>query len=152
MILTNLFKEKKKSYKRYAAKNSNEVDSEEEKLKEMESHLIKNKKIKISYPKPKQKKTQKTLNDLILKKESEEIDSKSTQAFSKKTENLFDNSKKADIIMKEENDKNAHLLELSEETKNIMNLIYNKKRKEKLNKINNKENDYSLLTIPDEQN
>ena len=152
MKLTNLFKEKKKSYKRYAAKNSNEVDSEEEKLKEMESHLIKNKKIKISYPKPKQKKTQKTLNDLILKKETEEIDSKSTQAFSKKTENLFDNSKKADIIMKEENDKKAHLLELSEETKNIMNLIYNKKRKEKLNKINNKENDYSLLTMPDEQN
>ena len=89
---------------------------------------------------------------MILKKESEEIDSKSTQAFSKKTENLFDNSKKADIIMKEENDKKAHLLELSEETKNIMNLIYNKKRKEKLNKINNKENDYSLLTMPDEQN
>ena len=152
MKLTNLFKEKKKSNKRYTTKNSNEVDSEDEKFKELESHLINNNKIKILYPKPKQKKTQKTLNDLILKKEKDEIDSKSTQAFSKKTDNLLNDSKKADEIMKEEKEKKAQLLELSEETKNIMNLIYNKKRKEKLNKINNKENDYSLMIMPNEQN
>ena len=69
MKITNLFKEKKKSQKRYAMKNASEVDSEEEKFKELDSHQIKNKKIKFLYPKPKPRKTQKTLNDLKYEKD-----------------------------------------------------------------------------------
>lgn len=62
--ITNLFKEKKKSNKRYTIKNDLGIDSDEEKSKELESHDIKNKKIKFLYPKPKPRKTQKTLQDI----------------------------------------------------------------------------------------
>ena len=151
MKLTSVFKEKKKSNKRYAIKNFAEVDSEEEKFKELESHQIKNKKLNIFYPKPKAKKIQKTLNDLEYENNNKGNESKSTQACSKKIDNILNTSKKNDIIMKEDKDKKEDLLELSEETKNIMNLIFNKKREEKLNKISNKENDSTLMRLSDEQ-
>ena len=150
MKLTNLFKEKKKSNRRYAAKNIAEVDSEEEKFKELESHEIKKKKIKMIYPKPKPKKIQKTLDDLKHENNNKGNESKSTQACSKKIDNIFKSSKKSDIIMKEDKDKKEGLLELSEETKNIMNLILNKKREERLNKISNKENDSSFMEVSEE--
>ena len=130
MKLTNVFKEKKKSNKRNP-KNIVEVDSEEEKFKELESHQIKNNKIKILYPKPRPKKIQKTLDDLKYGNNNKGNESKSTQAFSKKIDNIFNSSKKADIVMKEDNNKKEELLELSDETKRIMNLIYNKKREGK---------------------
>ena len=151
MKLTNVFKEKKKSNKRNP-KNIVEVDSEEEKFKELESHQIKNNKIKILYPKPRPKKIQKTLDDLKYGNNNKGNESKSTQAFSKKIDNIFNSSKKADIVMKEDNNKKEELLELSDETKRIMNLIYNKKREEKIHKISNKENDSTLMKTSEEQN
>ena len=154
MKITNLFKEKKKSQKRYAMKNASEVDSEEEKFKELDSHQIKNKKIKFLYPKPKPRKTQKTLNDLKYVKDTTGTESKSTQAFSKKIDDILEISNKNSITTNEENpkEKKDDLLELSETTKNIINSIFNKKKEERLNKLSNKENDSSLLKIPHEQN
>ena len=154
MKITNLFKEKKKSNKRYAMKNSSEIDSEEEKFKELDSHQIKNKKIKCLYPKSRPRKTQKTLNDIKFEKDIKGIESKSTQAFSKKMDNILDNSDKNNILINddEQKEKKDDLLELSETTKNIINSIFNKKKEERLNKISNKENDSTLLKIPEEQN
>ena len=152
MKLTNLFKEKKKSSKRYTAKNVAEVDKEEEKLKELESHEIKKKKIKMLYPKPQQKKIKKTLDDLNHDNNNKGNESKSTQACSKKIDNIFNSSKSSEIIMKEDKDKKEDLLELSEETKNIMNSILNKKREERLSKISNKENDSTFMKSSEESN
>jgi len=152
MKLTNLFKEKKKSSKRYNAKNVAEVDKEEEKLKELESHEIKKKKIKMLYPKPQQKKIKKTLDDLKHDNNNKGNESKSTQACSKKIDNIFNSSKSSEIIMKEDKDKKEGLLELSEETKNIMNSILNKKREERLSKISNKENDSTFMKSSEESN
>ena len=154
MKITNLFKEKKKSNKRYAMKNSSEIDSEEEKFKELDSHQIKNKKIKCLYPKSRPRKAQKTLNDIKFDKDIKGIESKSTQAFSKKMDNILDNSDKNNILINddEQKEKKDDLLELSETTKNIINSIFNKKKEERLNKISNKENDSTLLKIPEEQN
>ena len=154
--ITNLFKEKKKSNKRSNMKNTDGLDSDDEKLKEFESHQFKNLKIKFKNPKQKSRKTQKTLLDLKeLKepKESQYNDSKSTQAFSKKYENLIDelntknkNDDLKEIVMKDEtNHKPTSIFELSSKTKNILNQVANKKREERQNKISNKENDSSLL-------
>ena len=84
--ITNLFKEKKKSNKRSNMKNTDGLDSEDEKLKEFESHQFINQKIKFKFPKQKPQKAQKTLLDLKKSKEIQDTDSKSTQACSKKYE------------------------------------------------------------------
>ena len=150
--ITNLFKEKKKSNKRYTIKNDLGVDSDEEKSKELESHEIKNKKIKFLYPKPKPRKTQKTLQDLKYEKNSKGTESKSTQACSKKADKICANLDNIDGDIKEDKDKKNNIFELSEATKNIINSIHNKKKEEKLNKICNKENDSTLMKITEEQN
>lgn len=150
--ITNLFKEKKKSNKRYTIKNDLGIDSDEEKSKELESHDIKNKKIKFLYPKPKPRKTQKTLQDLKYEKNSKGTESKSTQACSKKADNICANLDNIDGDIKEDKDKKNNIFELSEATKNIINSIHNKKKEEKLNKICNKENDSTLMKITEEQN
>ena len=150
--ITNLFKEKKKSNKRYTIKNDLGVDSDEEKSKELESHEIKNKKIKFLYPKPKPRKTQKTLQDLKYEKNLKGTESKSTQACSKKADNICANLDNIDADIKEDKDKKNNIFELSEATKNIINSIHNKKKEEKLNKICNKENDSTLMKITEEQN
>ena len=160
MKITNLFKEKKKSNKRYNLKNNDGMDSDDEKFKELETHFFKNKKVKFQYPKAKPKKTLKILLDLKDKKDSSENDSKSTQALSKKNENLLKEEIKSnikerkveykDIEMKVEEEsklaQNAeNLFELSLKTKNVLNKVMNKKKEEKQNKISNKENDSSLF-------
>ena len=150
--ITNLFKEKKKSNKRYTIKNDLGIDSDEEKSKELESHDIKNKKIKFLYPKPKPRKTQKTLQDLKYEKNSKGTESKSTQACSKKADNICANLDNIDADIKEDKDKKNNIFELSEATKNIINSIHNKKKEEKLNKICNKENDSTLMKTTEEQN
>ena len=150
--ITNLFKEKKKSNKRYTIKNDLGIDSDEEKSKELESHDIKNKKIKFLYPKPKPRKTQKTLQDLKYEKNSKGTESKSTQACSKKADNICANLDNIDADIKEDKNKKNDIFELSEATKNIINSIHNKKKEEKLNKICNKENDYTLMKTTEEQN
>jgi len=150
--ITNLFKEKKKSNKRYTIKNDLGIDSDEEKSKELESHEIKNKKIKFLYPKPKPRKTQKTLQDLKYEKNSKGTESKSTQACSKKADNICANLDNIDEDIKEDKDKKNNIFELSEATKNIINSIHNKKKEEKLNKICNKENDSTFMKITEEQN
>ena len=150
--ITNLFKEKKKSNKRYTIKNDLGVDSDEEKSKELESHDIKNKKIKFLYPKPKPRKTQKTLQDLKYEKNLKGTESKSTQACSKKADNICANLDNIDADIKEDKNKKNDIFELSEATKNIINSIHNKKKEEKLNKICNKENDSTLMKITEEQN
>ena len=150
--ITNLFKEKKKSNKRYTIKNDLGIDSDEEKSKELESHDIKNKKIKFLYPKPKPRKTQKTLQDLKYEKNLKGIESKSTQACSKKADNICANLDNIDADIKEDKNKKNDIFELSEATKNIINSIHNKKKEEKLNKICNKENDSTLMKITEEQN
>ena len=150
--ITNLFKEKKKSNKRYTIKNDLGIDSDEEKSKELESHDIKNKKIKFLYPKPKPRKTQKTLQDLKYEKNSKGTESKSTQACSKKADNICANLDNIDADIKEDKNKKNDIFELSEATKNIINSIHNKKKEEKLNKICNKENDSTLMKTTEEQN
>ena len=155
MKITNLFKEKKKSNKRRNIKNKDGLDSEDEKLIELGSHIFKNQKIKFNYTKQKSPKNKKTLNDIKVQKESKEIDSKSTQAFSKKLENILDDAKSAieneeskEVIMKDEtNSKNKinNIFELSSKTKSILNQVINKKKEEKQIKISNKENDSTLL-------
>lgn len=150
--ITNLFKEKKKSNKRYTIKNDLGIDSDEEKSKELESHDIKNKKIKFLYPKPKPRKTQKTLQDLKYEKNSKGTESKSTQACSKKADDVCANLDNIDGDIKEDKDKKNNIFELSEATKNIINSIHNKKKEEKLNKICNKENDSTLMKTTEEQN
>jgi hypothetical protein len=150
--ITNLFKEKKKSNKRYTIKNDLGIDSDEEKSKELESHDIKNKKIKFLYPKPKPRKTQKTLQDLKYVKNLKGTESKSTQACSKKADDVCANLDNVDGDIKEDKDKKNNIFELSEATKNIINSIHNKKKEEKLNKICNKENDSTLMKITEEQN
>lgn len=150
--ITNLFKEKKKSNKRYTIKNDLGVDSDEEKSKELESHDIKNKKIKFLYPKPKPRKTQKTLQDLKYVKNLKGTESKSTQACSKKADDVCANLDNIDADIKEDKDKKNNIFELSEATKNIINSIHNKKKEEKLNKICNKENDSTLMKTTEEQN
>ena len=151
--ISKYFKEKKIPNKRYSIKNDSGIDSEEEKMKELESRQIKNKKIKFLYPKPKPGKTLTTLNDLKSEKKNiKGIESKSTQACSKKIDDMFNSAENNELLLKEENDKNKDLLELSEATKNIMLLISNRKKEEKLNKINNKENDSSFMKAPEEQN
>ena len=150
--ITNLFKEKKKSNKRYTIKNDLGIDSDEEKSKELESHDIKNKKIKFLYPKPKPRKTQKTLQDLKYEKNLKGTESKSTQACSKKADNICANLDNIDADIKEDKNKKNDIFELSEATKNIINSIHNKKKEEKLNKICNKENDSTLMKITEEQN
>lgn len=150
--ITNLFKEKKKSNKRYTIKNDLGIDSDEEKSKELESHDIKNKKIKFLYPKPKPRKTQKTLQDLKYEKNLKGTESKSTQACSKKADDVCANLDNIDADIKEDKDKKNNIFELSEATKNIINSIHNKKKEEKLNKICNKENDSTLMKTTEEQN
>ena len=150
--ITNLFKEKKKSNKRYTIKNDLGIDSDEEKSKELESHDIKNKKIKFLYPKPKPRKTQKTLQDLKYEKNLKGTESKSTQACSKKADDVCANLDNIDGDIKEDKDKKNNIFELSEATKNIINSIHNKKKEEKLNKICNKENDSTFMKITEEQN
>ena len=150
--ITNLFKEKKKSNKRYTIKNDLGIDSDEEKSKELESHDIKNKKIKFLYPKPKPRKTQKTLQDLKYEKNLKGTESKSTQACSKKAGDVCANLDNIDGDIKEDKDKKNNIFELSEATKNIINSIHNKKKEEKLNKICNKENDSTFMKITEEQN
>ena len=93
MKITNFFKEKQKTNKRCNMKNSDGIDIDELKFKEIDSHFFKNKKIKFQYPKPKGGKTLKTLSILKSKEKkgsSNDIDSKSTQAFSKKIGNLLE--------------------------------------------------------------
>ena len=151
--ITNLFKEKKKSNKRSNMKNIDGLDSEDEKFKEFESHQFKNQKIKFKFPKQKPQKPQKTLLDLKKSKEITDIDSKSTQACSKKYEVMLDEYKPTkkkdelnDVDMKDEtNHKSQCVFELSSKTKNILNQVLNKKREERQNKISNKENDSTLL-------
>ena len=151
--ISKYFKEKKIPNKRYSIKNDSGIDSEEEKMKELESRQIKNKKIKFLYPKPKPGKTLTTLNDLKSEKKNiKGIESKSTQACSKKIDDMFNSAENNELLLKEENDKKKDLLELSEATKNIMLLISNRKKEEKLDKINNKENDSSFMKAPEEQN
>ena len=89
MKITNLFKEKKKSNKRRNMKDTDGLDSDDEKFKEFDSHLI-NQKIKFKYPNQKPSKPQKTLDDLKNSKAPQDNDSKSTQAFSKKLEDLLE--------------------------------------------------------------
>ena len=152
--ITNLFKEKKKSNKRSNMKNTYGLDSDDEKLKEFETHIFKNQKIKFKFTKQKPRKTLKTLLDLKESKEYQENDSQST--FSKKYINLVDdfnpsnisyeNDDIKEVVMKEEtNHKPICIFELSSKTKSILNQVANKKREERLNKISNKENDSSLL-------
>lgn len=67
MKITNFFKEKQKTNKRCNMKNSDGIDIDELKFKEIDSHFFKNKKIKFQYPKPKGGKTLKTLSSLKSK-------------------------------------------------------------------------------------
>ena len=158
--ITNLFKEKKKSNKRSNMKNTDGLDSEDEKLKEFESHQFINQKIKFKFPKQKPQKAQKTLLDLKKSKEIQDTDSKSTQACSKKYEIILDeykhskkNDELCDVDMKDEtNHKSQCVFELSSKTKNILNQVLNKKREERQNKISNKENDSTLLLDVDSKN
>jgi len=149
--ITNLFKEKKKYNKRCRVKNADGIDIEDEKFKEFDSHLFKNKKVKFQYPKQKIRKTLKTLSDIRQTEEPDESDSKSTQAFSKKYENLIipleESDEKEDVLMKEEklSQKSENIFELSSRTKNILNQVMNKKKEAKQSKISNKENDCSLF-------
>ena len=149
--ITNLFKEKKKSNKRCRVKNADGIDIEDQKFKEFDSHLFKSKKVKFQYPKQKIRKTLKTLSDIKQTEEPEESDSKSTQAFSKKYENLIipleENDEKEDVLMKEEklSQKSENIFELSSRTKHILNQVMNKKKEAKQNKISNKENDCTLF-------
>ena len=159
MKITNFFKEKQKTNKRCNMKNSDGIDIDELKFKEIDSHFFKNKKIKFQYPKPKGGKTLKTLSSLKSKEKkgsSNDTDSKSTQAFSKKIGNLLEETlspstttqtdESKDIIMKEEEEKAPQkLFELSSKTRNILNQVMKKKKEEKQNKISNKENDFSLF-------
>ena len=79
-------------------------------------------------------------------------ESKSTQAWSKKFDDICDDdSDKNKNKDEDEHNEKKNIFELSSKTKNIINSIYNKKKEEKLNKINNKENDSSLMKIPEEQ-
>ena len=151
--ITSIFKEKKKSHKRRTMKDGDEIDSEEEKFKELETHQIQNKKIKFLYPKSKSRKNKKTLKNLKYEKTDEQSnESKSTQAWSKKFDDICDDdSDKNKNKDEEEHNEKKNIFELSSKTKNIINSIYNKKKEEKLNKINNKENDSSLMKIPEEQ-
>ena len=159
--ITNLFKEKKKSNKRRNMKNTDGLDNDDEKFKELASHQFKNQKIKLKYPKQKPPKTQKTLKDLEKTTESQNNDSKSTQAFSKKYQNLLnepntiDETELKDVDMKEiisnKNDKNDNIFELSSKTKNIINQVMNKKKEEKQNKISNKENDSTALSSKEDK-
>ena len=151
--ITSIFKEKKKSHKRRTMKDGDEIDSEEEKFKELETHQIQNKKIKFLYPKSKPRKNKKTLKNLKYEKTDEQSnESKSTQAWSKKFDDICDDdSDKNKNKDEEEHNEKKNIFELSSKTKNIINSIYNKKKEEKLNKINNKENDSSLMKIPEEQ-
>ena len=121
MKITNLFKEKKKSNKRRNMKNTDGLDSDEEKFKELDSHLI-NSKIKFKYPKQKQLKAQKTLSDLKSLKASQDNDSKSTQAFSKKLDDLkevtnlsSDKREINDVVMKDESHKSQNVFENGED-------------------------------------
>ena len=151
MKITNLFKEKKKSYKRHNMKNIYDgVDSDDEQFKEFESHQIKNQKIKFSYPNQKTSKTQKTLNILKNGQIPKDIDSKSTQAFSKQFEKILEYV----YYIKDDDVKNNNLnnFELSSKTKDILNKLKNKKKEEKQNKISNKENDLNLLLLKKEKN
>ena len=149
--ITNLFKEKKKSNKRCRVKNADGIDIEDQKFKEFDSHLFKSKKVKFQYPKQKIRKTLKTLSDIKQTEEPEESDSKSTQAFSKKYENLIipleENDEREDVLMKEEklSQKSENIFELSSRTKHILNQVMNKKKEAKQNKISNKENDCTLF-------
>ena len=152
--ITNLFKEKKKSNKRRNMKSTDGLDSDDEKFKEFESHEFKSQKVKFKYPKQKKIKPQKSLNDLIESKEPQENDSKSTQAFSKKLQNLLeepslisDKGETKDIIMKDEyiKKKENNIFELSSKTKEILNQVMNKKKEEKKIRISNKENDSTIL-------
>jgi len=164
MKITNFFKEKQKTNKRCNMKNSDGIDIDELKFKEIDSHIFKNKKIKFQYPKQKGGKTHKTLSSLKskeIKESSNDTDSKSTQAFSKKIGNFIEeplspsttqtNGSK-DIIMKEEEKAPQPLFELSSKTRNILNQVMKKKKEEKQNKISNKENDFSLFEDEKKQN
>ena len=158
MKITNLFKEKKKSNKRRNMKDTDGLDSDDEKFKEFDSHLI-NQKIKFKYPKQKPSKPQKTLDDLKNSKAPQDNDSKSTQAFSKKLEDLLEVSNLSsdkreikDIVMKDETHKNEKVFELSSKTKSILTQVLNKKKEEKQNKISNKENDSTMLLESESKN
>ena len=158
MKITNLFKEKKKSNKRRNMKDTDGLDSDDEKFKEFDSHLI-NQKIKFKYPKQKPSKPQKTLDDLKNSKATQDNDSKSTQAFSKKLEDLLEVSNLSsdkreikDIVMKDETHKNEKVFELSSKTKSILTQVLNKKKEEKQNKISNKENDSTMLLESESKN
>jgi hypothetical protein len=158
MKITNLFKEKKKSNKRRNMKDTDGLDSDDEKFKEFDSHLI-NQKIKFKYPKQKPSKPQKTLDDLKNSKAPQDNDSKSTQAFSKKLEDLLEVSNLSsdkreikDVVMKDETHKNEKVFELSSKTKSILTQVLNKKKEEKQNKISNKENDSTMLLESESKN
>ena len=158
MKITNLFKEKKKSNKRRNMKDTDGLDSDDEKFKEFDSHLI-NQKIKFKYPKQKPSKPQKTLDNLKNSKATQDNDSKSTQAFSKKLEDLLevsnlssDKRELKDIVMKDETHKNEKVFELSSKTKSILTQVLNKKKEEKQNKISNKENDSTMLLESESKN
>ena len=158
MKITNLFKEKKKSNKRRNMKDTDGLDSDDEKFKEFDSHLI-NQKIKFKYPKQKPSKPQKTLDDLKNSKAPQDNDSKSTQAFSKKLEDILEVSKLSsdkreikDVVMKDETHKNEKVFELSSKTKSILTQVLNKKKEEKQNKISNKENDSTMLLESESKN
>ena len=158
MKITNLFKEKKKSNKRRNMKDTEGLDSDDEKFKEFDSHLI-NQKIKFKYPKQKVSKPQKNLDDLKSSKAPQDNDSKSTQAFSKKLEDILEVSKLSsdkreikDVVMKDETHKNEKVFELSSKTKSILTQVLNKKKEEKQNKISNKENDSTMLLESESKN
>ena len=158
MKITNLFKEKKKSNKRRNMKDTDGLDSDDEKFKEFDSHLI-NQKIKFKYPKQKVSKPQKNLDDLKSSKAPQDNDSKSTQAFSKKLEDILEVSKLSsdkreikDVVMKDETHKNEKVFELSSKTKSILTQVLNKKKEEKQNKISNKENDSTMLLESESKN
>ena len=158
MKITNLFKEKKKSNKRRNMKDTDGLDSDDEKFKEFDSHLI-NQKIKFKYPKQKPSKPQKNLDDLKSSKAPQDNDSKSTQAFSKKMEDLLEVSNLSsdkreikDVVMKDETHQNEKVFELSSKTKSILTQVLNKKKEEKQNKISNKENDSTMLLESESKN
>lgn len=145
--ITNVFKEKKKSNKRLNLKSTEGLDSEDEKIIEFESHELKNKKIRPQYPKLKSTKDQK-YNLLNLKvcesRNSDGIESKSTQAFSKRSA-YIDTESKDNNNMEVEEENKSKVFELSEKTKSILHQIITKRKEQKQNKISNKENDSTLF-------
>ena len=117
--ITSIFKEKKKSHKRCTMKDGDEIDSEEEKFKELETHQIQNKKIKFLYPKSKPRKNKKTLKNLKYEKTDEQSnESKSTQAWSKKFDDICER-----LIKVLDSKGNSRSAECYREAKAIHNML-----------------------------